>query len=283
MDYNQTLIDQALGWLQIGIGVIPCQPKSKIAAVPWKNYQTKLPTQYEVDNWFSSGNPNLAIVTGWRGLVVIDFDSLEWYQTWRGLYHIDTYAVATGRGVHVYLFCDENIKSGTLPGIGDLKAAGGYVLASPSVHPSGAVYRVLNYSRILRVSNLGDVFPEGLLNHQTRPAALQVPLKPKTVIDDPWEAALTSPADLVGSIKEKIGILGFFQDAVKTGPGWYIARCPFHDDHNPSFWIDANRGLCGCYSGCNSNKPMDIINFYSRLRGLSNSDAIAELGRVIRS
>jgi len=94
---------------------------------------------------------------------------------------------------------------------------------------------------------------------------------------DPWAAAERSGEDLITTIKRRFRLLSFFSDAEKTDNSgrWWVARCPFHDDHNPSFWIDAARNLGGCYAGCGTN--IDVINFVARRHGLSNRGAIEYL------
>ncbi len=47
---------------------------------------------------------------------------------------------------------------------------------------------------------------------------------------------------------------------------------------NPSFWVDTKAQLCGCFSGC-TNVPLDAINLYARLHGISNVAAIKEMSR----
>lgn len=71
----------------------------------------------------------------------------------------------------------------------------------------------------------------------------------------------------------------FAPDALqRTGAGWYLARCPFHDDRHPSFWLNTERQIGGCFAGC-TPKPVDAINLFAMLHGLDNSTAIAVLAR----
>lgn len=73
-----------------------------------------------------------------------------------------------------------------------------------------------------------------------------------------------------------------------TKPGWYIGRCPFHQSPSDApnkrkFWVNAEKGICGCFvPRCQDRPPMDVINFYARLKGVSNQEAIRELAERLQ-
>lgn len=67
--------------------------------------------------------------------------------------------------------------------------------------------------------------------------------------------------------------------------GWFIGRCPFHqpaDDpaHKLKFWVNTRLNLCGCFvPRCAAHHPpMDVINFYTKVKKITNAQAIKELG-----
>ena len=70
-----------------------------------------------------------------------------------------------------------------------------------------------------------------------------------------------------------------------SGTGWLIGRCPFHqqpDDKHRQFWVNPEKGICGCFvPRCQAQQPggqpMDVINFYARLKGITNQQAIRQL------
>lgn len=69
---------------------------------------------------------------------------------------------------------------------------------------------------------------------------------------------------------------------LKKVDNYYITFCPFCQKdvtiwRKRSFWVNEN--VCGCYNPkCQGvYKPMDIINFYSRYYGVTNSEAIRYL------
>lgn len=270
----------ALNWLKQGIAPIPCHYRSKRPRVAWEKYQSVLPSEQLVKAWFAGEHTNLAIITGWNGLVVVDFDSMDAYELWLQWYadnardteqpmpiYDRTLRIITGRGVHLYLFVDEQVNSSHVQGVVDIKASG-YVLTVPSIHPSGRRY-ISNGLDIARVHTLTSIIPAEWLEHHEHVTDYQTP---PILSNDPLKRIDQSMPSLVETIRSKVTI----QDLVHgtaTRDGWLVGQCPFHKDHEPSFWIDTRRQLCGCYAGC-TPKPLDVINLYARLNGVSNHDAI---------
>src|SRR6266446_3669081 len=108
--------------------------------------------------WNQDPNRNIGVDLGASDLCVLDFDKPESIPGW--LNDTKTYKVRTAKGVHVYfrgarkttkLYVDDNL-------VGDVKSTGGYVLAENSIHPSGAIYTVIDGSGIVdapdRISEL---------------------------------------------------------------------------------------------------------------------------------
>lgn len=101
--------------------------------------------------WIQDPNRNIGIDLGASDLCVLDFDKPESIPAW--LSETKTYKVRSAKGIHVYfrgarqttkLFVDGGV-------VGDVKSDGGYVLSAGSVHPSGAVYTVIDDSPITSV------------------------------------------------------------------------------------------------------------------------------------
>lgn len=135
----------------LGLNVLP-QPAARKGGYPWRQLLTTRLSRnahlpFKFDDLFA-GEPNLAIMCGRTSgnLMVIDCESDEAYQqhltalSERG---IPRFSVRTARGGHIYLRIAEgevrNIRAGTLPQT-EIKGRGGYVLAPPSLHPSGTRY-----------------------------------------------------------------------------------------------------------------------------------------------
>ena len=133
---------------------IPCEPRSKKALIAWKPYQERLPDEQELHDFFSGyADRNLAIVTGEVSsrLLVLDFDNLSLFDEWFfKRFRKASLSVTTGKGVHIYFKLADG-EAAPVNGkfqikgqnAGDIRYNGGYVLAPPSIHPSGARYQWL--------------------------------------------------------------------------------------------------------------------------------------------
>lgn len=98
--------------------------------------------------WEEHPRANVGVATGPSRLLVVDLDGPQAFVTWRdisaGQPRVPTLTAFTARGAHLYYSAHHVLglrnTAGKLgPGI-DTRAAGGYVLAPCSVHPSGAEY-----------------------------------------------------------------------------------------------------------------------------------------------
>src|SRR5262249_13435052 len=129
--------------------VIPCQPRDKQPAVA--NGVKAATTDAETIRqwWRQLPEANIGIATGTpSGIFVLDVDGIDAEGELRKLEDRHgalppTVEVITARGRHIYFkMPDAPIRNsaGKLgPGL-DIRATGGYVLAPPSIHPSGRRY-----------------------------------------------------------------------------------------------------------------------------------------------
>lgn len=67
-------------------------------------------------------------------------------------------------------------------------------------------------------------------------------------------------------------------DLRPSGQGRFVARCPFHDDRNPSFSIYTSRDGKERYHCFGCGARGDAIDFLRAMRGLSFAEARRELG-----
>ena len=308
-------LETALWWKRRGIATIPIKYSSKQPLVKWLQYTERLPEDIELARWFGGEPMNIGVVAGWENLVIIDFDEMEVFRKWQKwaykfspvsrLIMERTRMHTTSRGVHVFVRCcdaenlnpAENFK---LPKI-DILAERKYALLPPSRHPSGKFYEIWHGGGPFTISSLYEVLPAALLDLAYAAKApkneviaqnlggLQpngnnsIPSAQTPQNFDPdaiWDVADTgiNNQHTVARIKQKYHVEDFFPSAINSGGSgrWKLAVCPFHDDHNPSFWIDTKQQICGCHSGC-TPLPLDVIGLYARLHGVDNHTAIREL------
>lgn len=132
--------------VRAGFHIFPLQTKSKDPIRGSHGFKDAAPA---VSPWDTMPDANIGIATGESDLCVLDFDQgLETIPAW--VNDLRTFKVRTAKGLHVYLRGARATKKLFIGGklIGDMKSIGGYVLAAGSVHPSGAIYTVVDPSPV---------------------------------------------------------------------------------------------------------------------------------------
>jgi len=287
------MINNASKFVAAGIAIIPIRYKDKrpeFSLLPldqdnkptWEPFKTILPNTEQLSQWFAKPI-NYGVVCGWSGLTVLDFDQIGEYNKWL-LWASQTggvsqyvanhaYRVSTARGVHVYIRLPYKERNKKLPGI-DIKG-NGYVLGPGSIHPTGVIYTAMrDVFNMPLIQALSDILPVELLLQDTEHDVTSNAAQTQNQVWQSRAASGTPGKSLVKKVTDSYRIEDFFPMAKQTGKSWYVTQCPLHDDHNPSFWINTEQQICGCFAGCNGDKPMDVVNLYARLHGLSNHDAI---------
>lgn len=140
------MLKTALAYLSYKWSIFPLCPMSKVPALrKWQQFQTTRPTEALVKAWWTNTPGfNIALATGAISCIVVaDCDTPE--AVARYMSHKDykpTLAVVTGQGMHFYHHAPGfrvNNAVRLLPDL-DIRGDGGYVVAPPSVHPSGKRY-----------------------------------------------------------------------------------------------------------------------------------------------
>ena len=143
------MIRAALAYARKGLQIFPCQPCAKRPATAngLKDATTD-PDQIRAW-WHHEPAFNVAVATGTvSGIFVVDVDGLDAEAELRKLEAEHgtlpaTIEAITARGRHVYFKMTaadvRNSASKVAPGI-DIRGTGGYVLAPPSMHPTGRPY-----------------------------------------------------------------------------------------------------------------------------------------------
>jgi len=147
MPQQNEFLEAALKYVRLGWNVIPLQPRDKKPLLPsWREWQTKKVTEDMVKTWWQKhSDANVGILTGAiSGIVVLDVDGEAGRQSLaqiaKGL--PPTPISNTGKGSH-YIYKHPGFEvrnfAGKLPGL-DFRGDGGYIVAPPSIHPSGRQY-----------------------------------------------------------------------------------------------------------------------------------------------
>ncbi|MGB9905207.1 MAG: bifunctional DNA primase/polymerase, partial [Desulfotomaculales bacterium] len=142
------MIDFALSYVSHNWSIIPLRPRDKRPILSsWSDYQSRQAIEEEIREWWDRWpDANIGLVTGAvSGLIVLDLDGPEAVELTKRQGVPPTVVASTGKGWHVYFaHPGHNVKNaaslGGVKGL-DVRADGGYVVAPPSVHPSGRIYR----------------------------------------------------------------------------------------------------------------------------------------------
>lgn len=145
------VLHYAFEYFDRGWSIIPLVGKRPPKNFGWKRFQTERATLDDVKRWFapsSDGFTNIGIVTGAvSGFTVVDCDTPGDTEWWNSIYQATPLASKTGRGgAHLFYRASPNVPIGNRANILgrniDIRGDGGYVCASPSVHPeTDVVYK----------------------------------------------------------------------------------------------------------------------------------------------
>jgi hypothetical protein len=273
------LLLEAFVWHDEGVSVVPAQPRSKAVRIPWRRFEITPPSIDTLKYWFSSGVMNIAVVCGSGGLLVLDFDQADQYEAWKVKAGdlADTYTEKSARGFHLFYKVDDPqtrrfIECEAL-GLGHL------CLVSPSIHPTGAIYFSPDKCAPLRKVRTSQLF-----------SLLSEPPKPE-VKKDPAELSKakseSTSSDPIGKIKAALPLLSYVNQLTELKPSggngrWYLGHCPFHEDQEPSFYVDSKREIWRCYSpSCKGHKGGDVLNLYALRNNITVYEAIKRLAREV--
>jgi hypothetical protein len=143
--------EAAKRYLARGWSVLPLRPHDKRPLIPWEYLQHERPSEDDIADWFRRWpDANIGIVTGEiSNLIVLDVDpkhggdaTLERLEKRFRPLSATVEAVTGGGGRHLYFAYPGGLtrnRAGLAQGI-DLRGDGGYIVAPPSVHPSGCRY-----------------------------------------------------------------------------------------------------------------------------------------------
>lgn len=162
-----TVLQAALRYASQGLSVIPVREK-RCSLANWKERQERRASAAQIQYWDTAGLlQGVAVVCGRvsNNLVVMDCDGEDAVQAFVARFPEleDTYTVTSGsgRGAHFYFYAETlpptTRVTGARIGNVELRADGCYVVAPPSIHPSGKPYNVARPVPVMRVYHLRDV------------------------------------------------------------------------------------------------------------------------------
>ncbi|MBT4535011.1 MAG: hypothetical protein HN950_02025 [Chloroflexi bacterium] len=221
----------------------------------------------------------------------------------RSLEHhrVPSYLERSRRGGHLWFFFDEPVPAK------DARLFGKGLLAAHNISPEielypkqdklqngpGSLIRMpfgvhrKDGNRYSIISNLGQPIAPRLkdqipyfFNPQTVSEAafetfwkLGQPTEPKPEFS-PTEAAGDT---LSQSIKAAMPVLDFVSQYVELTNGG-VGHCPFHEDQNSSFSVNAEENYWHCFAGCGGGS---IIDFWMKFKGSDFKSAIGELAGML--
>lgn len=270
--------ERACWWLERGVDIVPLKLQSKELQSGYGARKAHITTTDFARKWFLNTDANLGVVLGEAAsLAVADWDDAQAYEAWRATTGaaIETLIEQTARGYHLFVTGDSLTSS---VGNGCEFKTRGICMVSPSVHPSGVIYRIVKDAPIITLDaeRARVLFPflSEPLHNMTQVFAGHVPRQ--SPCDQLEKKSVIARIKAARPIMDEISAAG-----VKLRPGGtatLIGLCPFHDDHSPSLWVNPESGLWGCNRpGCLAAGTHDVINFRALQRGISNSMAIKQL------
>jgi hypothetical protein len=256
-----------LKYLNHGLAVIPIwrDARKNPHLKDTKEFNNRLPTPQEWARWARNWpNANIGLITGyWLNYVALDFDDQLTFDIWRKKSgEFNTWIVKTRRGYHVWFRVQDDPGQSRLFIRGDfevlLRAKGGYCIAPPSIHHTGAKYHTINKALPLQVGSITEV----LAGWQEK-----TEIREKSTMAKPYipHKTVVKIEDLVKPVKEHPNTRGAF-----------LAYCPFHTDDNPSAWVNPQEQRFGC-NACWPGQWWDVINVYAMLNSVTNGQAFKDL------
>jgi hypothetical protein len=264
---------RACWWLSLGVHVLPLKPRSKHLQPGFGPRKARISDPAFARKWFLNTDANLGVVlggllSGLSHLLVADWDDASAYEVWRAALgaSAETLVERSPRGYHAFFVTDERLPSAVRDGC-ELKTSG-VCAVSPSVHPSGAIYRIVLPAPIARLSlaRAHSLFPFLSASNPLTPPPSPIPLD----------------VGVIARIKAAHSTLDEMLDAGvelrPAGTNTLVGCCPFHDDRTPSLWLYPDSGLWGCNRpDCPAHGVHDVCNFRALRFGISNRAAIRQL------
>ncbi len=173
---NDGMVGVALEYLKLGFRPIPLIAGTKRAQLKWKEYQSRVPTEQEVQSWFADTEQNIALLTG-NGVVVVDVDDPTLVEV--VIEHCGPTPMrcqTPGGGLHLYYATRPGVHYGNAVRIKgksiDLRCEGGYAVCPWSRDENGTRYRWLG--NVIRGDDLPRINVSWLRDRKHRKRVIKI-------------------------------------------------------------------------------------------------------------
>lgn len=255
---DQSFLSAASAYAERGWPVFPLVPREKR---PFPNteglYDASTDRNKVLLWWQAVPDANVGLRTG-VAFDVLDIDNLNDVSDLQALLGADYRhagpVVRTGKGVHLYFQPMENARNraGILGGKVDYRGTGGYVVAPPSIHPSGHRYEWDgNRDASLPLPVVPEVLRPRILgpNPATR-TAVAVAAGGKafgdTYLDGTPKARIIAERPDIFLVAQDMGL------QVKKMGAYWVTLCIFHAERTPSMVLYEGQNKFHCY-GCEAH------------------------------
>jgi hypothetical protein len=174
----KNFLDVALDYAALGFSVFPCRFRTKQPATR-RGFYDATTNPATIRRWFGGAQPyNIAIRTGIAsGVWILDVDDVASLQVLEGRHGPlpETRQSQSSRGLHFWWRANSPVQgsaSRVAPHV-DVRGEDGYIIAPPSVHPDGPIYRWLSIGGLATA-------PGWLVELTRKPAPAPIKLPPRT-------------------------------------------------------------------------------------------------------
>jgi putative DNA primase/helicase len=224
----------ALYYAKLGWPVLPLRPRSK-SPLTKHGYKDATTDERTIRSWWERWpNANVGIATGAAsGVVVLDVDpraggleSLQELMDRHGPLPQTPIVETGGGGLHYYFAVRGSVRSRRLAHGLELKADGGYIVAPPSLHPTGKPYRWLHghTPKDLPLAELPEWILASLISADGARAAPEAPVAPSDAVSLPASGDADAPEvvhegqrhDFLVRLAGKLRAAGFSVEAIES-------------------------------------------------------------------
>jgi hypothetical protein len=254
---ERTPLSAARAYAERGWPVFPLLPRDKRPFPKTRGFEDATTNRDQVQEWWAVfPDANIGLATG-VVFSVLDIDGTDGVLPLQRILGTDYRhggpVVGTGKGKHLYfqpVLGDRN-RAGLFGGKVDYRGRGGYVVAPPSVHPSGRVYTWADGRDERRdLPPIPDALAEVILKTEARPAQIGGVINGGLRYGD---RSVTSTSK-GGIILERPDILDVCAErglVVVSHGALFAVPCIFHPDRSPSLILYPDNTF-HCY-GCEAH------------------------------